>query len=59
MKDKVYAATASTDDMLSVFESKLSMLKSYPVESSQTIQASWYDYDKEDTEGWVKVEKNG
>ena len=56
MAKPIYSASSSTADMLNAFESKLSMLKSYPVESSQKIEASWYD-DEEDTEGWVKVER--
>lgn len=54
---RVYAATASTDDMLNAFEAKLSMMKPTSVESSEKIEGSWYDDEDEDTEGWVKVER--
>lgn len=51
---KIYSATASSTDMLNAFEAKLAMMQPKSVESSETIRASWYDDDEEDTEGWVK-----
>lgn len=55
---KVYAATASTNDMLSAFEAKLSMLSPRAINSSEeVIEGSWYDDEDEDNEGWVKVER--
>ena len=60
MKRYVHAAT--TEDMLDVFETKLSQLKSVDsacdVEAEEeVIEASWYDDEPEDTEGWVKIER--